>query len=321
MKKGCICLFCTMLVMGLALNAVAESYSGKKILYIDSYHQGYAWSDGITAGVRAALDGTGVTLKIIYMDTKRNKDEAFKKQAAQEAKKVIQSFQPDVVIAADDNASKYLIVPYYKGTDLPFVFCGVNWDASEYGFPCKNVTGMIEVSPVPQLLEQLRKISPGKKVGYLAADVLTARKEGTQYKKVFGIDLVERYVSSYSQWENQFKEIQKSVDLLIVGNVAGIENWNKEKAQDYAEAHTTIPTGTIYDFLAPYSLVAYAKVAKEQGYWAGKTALKILGGASPENIPVSKNTEGELIINARVAESISGDIPYDLIESASKIIE
>lgn len=321
MKKLSVRCSVLFLVLSLAFPVWAADYAGKKILYIDSYHEGYAWSDGITAGVQAALEDSGATLKIHRMDTKRNKDEAFKKQAAMDAKKVIESFQLDVVIASDDNASKYLIAPHYKNADLPFVFCGVNWDASDYGFPCDNVTGMIEVSPVPQLLDQLRLINSGDKIGYLAADVLTAKKEGTHYKNVFGIDLTEIYAADFSQWKQGFTDIQESVDLLIVGNVAGINDWDDEQAQGFVEANTRIPSGTIYDFLAPFSLVTYAKVAKEQGYWAGDTALKILDGKNPGNIPVVKNKEGQLIINARVAGNISGEIPYELIESASRIIE
>ena len=69
---------------------------------------------------------------IFRMDTKRNTDEEFKKTAALKAKAEIEASKPDVVIAADDNASKYLIQPYFKDASLPFVFCGVNWD--EKGF-------------------------------------------------------------------------------------------------------------------------------------------------------------------------------------------
>ena len=94
-------------------SAFAADYTGKKILYIDSYHEGYVWSDGITQGIQQEFQGTGVELKIHRMDTKRNAEEASKKQAAQEAKAVIESFQPDVVIASGDNVSKCLIMPYY----------------------------------------------------------------------------------------------------------------------------------------------------------------------------------------------------------------
>ena len=75
-------------------NAIsAKPYDGKKIIYIDSYHEGYPWSDGITMGVQSTLEGTGVELKIHRMDTKRNPSDEFKKQAALGAKSVIEELQ------------------------------------------------------------------------------------------------------------------------------------------------------------------------------------------------------------------------------------
>jgi hypothetical protein len=100
-------------VIGLLLWPVA-ALSQSRVLYIDSYHTGYAWSDGITTGIQSILKDADVDLKIFGMDTKRNANEAFKKKAALEAKAIIASFAPHVVIASDDNAFKYLIQPYYK---------------------------------------------------------------------------------------------------------------------------------------------------------------------------------------------------------------
>ncbi|MCX9009588.1 MAG: hypothetical protein OIN66_00560, partial [Candidatus Methanoperedens sp.] len=107
-----------------------KTYEGKKILYIDSYHAGYEWSDGETRGIEKILNDTGVELKILRMDTKRNDSDAFGKQAGLKAKSVIEEFKPDVVIASDDPAFKYVIMPYYRDATLPFVFCGINWDVS-----------------------------------------------------------------------------------------------------------------------------------------------------------------------------------------------
>ena len=81
------------------------------------------------------------------MDTKRNKSDEYKIAVGREARDLILSWQPDVVITADDNAAKYLIQPYFKDSATPFVFCGVNWTAEEYGFPYSNVTGIVEVVP------------------------------------------------------------------------------------------------------------------------------------------------------------------------------
>ena len=115
-------LACLALFLSLCGVSLARDYKGKKILYVDSYHEGYAWSDGITNGIKAGLDGTGVELKVFRMDTKRNADEGFKKEAALKAKTMIEAFAPDVVIASDDNASKYLIMPISRTPAWPSCF-------------------------------------------------------------------------------------------------------------------------------------------------------------------------------------------------------
>ena len=314
-------MLCMMLVVSFSAVPSEASYNGKKVLFIDSYHEGYAWSDGVTNGVKSVIDGKGMTLKIVRMDTKRNTSEDFKKEAALKVKAVIEDFKPDVVIAADDNASKFLIAPYYKGTNLPFVFCGVNWDASGYGFPTSNVTGMIEVTPVPQLLEQLKPYAKGNRIGFLGPDILTAKKEAENYKKVFGMIVSEYYAKDFDDWKKGFKELQKSVDILLIDSDGGLYNDKASEMKSFVEANTTVPTGTAYDFMAPYALLDFAKVAEEQGSWAADAALKILDGTSPSNIPVSKNKEGKLIINMRIAKTLGVDIPFDFIQSASQVIE
>jgi len=59
-----------------------NKYDGKKVLYVNSYHKGYPWSDGIEKGIHNILADTAIELKTIYMDTKRNPEEEFIKQAA-----------------------------------------------------------------------------------------------------------------------------------------------------------------------------------------------------------------------------------------------
>lgn len=321
MKKMLALLIVTALIMSLPVMALAKPYEGKKILFIDSYHEGYAWSDGITQGVQNALKKTAASLKIIRMDTKRNADEAFKNEAAQKAKAVIEAYQPDVVIASDDNASKYLIAPFYKGGSLPFVFCGVNWDAGGYGFPAANVTGMLEVTPVPQLIDQLKPLAKGDRIGFLAPDILTAKKEAKNYKTVFGMELTEYYATGYDDWKKGFKELQNKVDILIIDSDGGLYNDHKADMQSFVKANTTIPTGSAYDFMAHCTLFTYAKVAEEQGFWAAESALKILDGTSPSQIPLAQNKEGKLIINMQIAQAMNASIPFEIIQSADQVIE
>lgn len=308
-------------LLGIGVNVDAEpsvegKYKGKRILYINSYHQGYAWSDGITDGIQSVLNNTGVELKAILMDTKRNSSESFKKQVGLKAKQTVEAFKPDVLITSDDNAFKYVVKPYYMDAGLPVVFCGLNWDASIYGAPYKNTTGMIEVALVPQLLKHLRQYSKGDKVGYLAADVLTARKEGEYYNKLFNLNITERYVQTFDEWKTGFKEIQQKVDILIVGNNAGINDWDDEKARQFAKDNTIRPTGAIYGWMMPYSLLGLTKVEQEQGQWAAKAALRILGGASTSDIPVVRNKEGKLMLNLAIADKLGVVFSLSMVRNA-----
>jgi len=293
----------------------------KRILYVDSYHEGYAWSDGVTKGIKDAVAGKDVALEIIRMDTKRNHSPEFKKAAALQAKSTIDEYKPHVLIASDDNASKYLVMPYYKDADISVVFCGVNWDARVYGYPYKNATGMVEISDIPQLVGYLKRFAGGNRIGYIGADVLTARKNATYYRERFGFEMSEAYAKNFQDWKSAFSALQQEVDMLLIGNTAGINAWDDEAALAYVKANTRIPTGTVHEHMSEYALIGFAKLPTEQGYWAGMTALKILGGTSPADIPVAQNEKGKLVVNRSIAETLGIQLPSDLLAEAEEILQ
>jgi len=240
----------------------ASNYQGKKVFYIDSYHRGYEWSDGIKTGIESTLPPE-INLEIIEMDTKRNTEEDFKKAAALRVKEKIESFNPDVVIASDDNAFKYVVQEYYKDANLPFVFCGLNWDASLYDAPYTNTAGMVEVALTLQIIEDLKQYSKGEKIGYLSANVTTERKNLEFYDKLLDLTFDSVYlVTTIEEWKTQLPIIQDQVDILIIGNNAGINDWNKEQAALFAQQNTKIPTGAIYDWMMPYSLLGLTKSSR-----------------------------------------------------------
>ena len=305
--------------------AGAAKYDGKKVLIIDSYHQGYAWSDATVAGAMSVLNSSGAEVRIVRMDTKRKKTDEDKLAAAEMVRNTIESWKPDVVIASDDNASKFVIKPYYKDASVPFVFCGVNWDASGYGFPYRNVTGMVEVAAVDELFAFLERLTDGRRVGYAVADVFTAHKEQENIEKTFGMKFAElRYATTMDQWQSQFRELQGKVDILLVGNSAGVEGWDDDAAARWAERYTKVPSGAIHGHMARFALIGYTKLGEEQGEWAAKTALRIIDGTSPSDIPITRNKQGRLIINARVAEGLGGGTTVQLgemLQSADEVIE
>ncbi len=291
--------------------------AGKKIIWVNSYHQGYAWSDSIEKGLHSVLDGTGVELKVIILDTKRNPDVEFGKAAGEKAWSEIQSFKPDIVIASDDNAQKYLVVPFMKNSNIPVIFNGVNWDASAYGFPTANMTGMIEVELPNQLIELLKGYAKGERIGYITIDTETERKIVDTYNERFFDGQIQAYwVKTQEEFKTAFITAQQEVDILIMGNNAGSDAWDEASMKQFILANTTIPTGSINDWMAPYSLLTLAKSAEEQGEWSAQAALSILGGTSPSDIAVAENKKGQLIVNLDLADKLGVVFAPSLLKNA-----
>ena len=293
------------------------NYTGKKILFINSYHEGYAWSDGVEKGVHTVLDGTGIDLKFVRMDTKRNPDEAFAKTAGTQAKAEIDAFKPDVVIAADDNAQKYVIVPYFKGASLPIVFAAVNWDASIYGYPTSNVTGMIEVELPGQLVEQLKAYAKGTRLAYLTVDSETERKVVDIYNQRFFNGQMKTYwVKTQDEFKEAYLRAQTEVDILFMGNNAGSDRWDQAEMEKFIRDNATIPSGSINDWMAPFSLVTLAKSSEEQGEWSAKAALQILDGTPVSSIAVAENKKGKLILNLELAKQLGVVFAPSMLKNA-----
>lgn len=307
----------------------APSDPPKKLLFINSYHQGYAWSDNIekalieTLGIKTHSDGTfdtsqsSVQFRVYRMDTKINQSEEFKKQAALEAKAIIDQWRPDVVVASDDNASKYIIVPYFKQSSIPFIFCGVNWTASNYGFPTSNVTGMVEVAPTRHTISLLRQYSKGSRVGYIGANTFSSNKSIQYLIEKEKIPFNDgKLIDTFDEWKQEYLRLQNAVDMLFWVNPIGIKGWTDSEAQAFIMKNTKIPTGAASDAEIRYALIGATKVAEEQGIWSGKTALRILDGESPSNIPITKNRHSQLYINEKLSKKIGIRFSADLLERA-----
>ena len=300
----------------LVLPAAGEA-EGKKVFYLDSYSQSYPWSKGIYTGIVHVLNRfPDIEIKSFHMETKRNTSEKWKLAVARQASQLINEWQPDIVIASDDNASKYVIVPYYMNSKLPFIFCGVNWSAADYGFPAENVTGMIEVQLIDQILDQLRPLARGKRVAFLKGDDLSARKEASFYEHHFGFHLDKRFVRNFSQWKQEYLALQQEADILLLGNSSSVSGWDDSQASQFVLQYSQIPSGNWDEWMARFSLVTFANKPEEQGEWAARTALKVLNGTAIGEIPVTKNKKARILINMELARHLGVKFPIELIERA-----
>lgn len=298
-----------------------QTYSGKKALYINSYHQGLPWSDGIERGIDTILDGAGLAHETVYLDSKRNRSPEYITEATERALAKIKTYEPDVLIVSDDNAFRYIVKDHYKNHDLPVVFSGVNWNIEKHGGPFKNTTGMVEVVLYGQSVRTVLPYARGKRIGFLAENTLSEAFNLENLTDYVGLDISEaQLVNNFEDWQKQYLEMQQRVDILVVGVIGSFVDWNdptqKQAVIDFVMENTQIPTITEHVWMVEFSLLAYGKIAEEQGEWAAKAALQILDGTPPSDIGVVKNRRGELAINSKLAEKLGILFPAGVIKNA-----
>jgi len=302
------------------ISGQAKDYRAKKVLFINSYHPGYQHSDEELQGVEKKFSGRGIQLKAIHMDTKRNPSEEYAKQKALEIKAVITEFKPDVIISADDPAFQYVIQPYYRDSDIPVVFCGINWDVSIYGAPYKNTTGVLEVALVNQLCQNLKRFAKGTRVGVMAFDQYGERKHVSYLSKHIEGQLIEPvFVADFAAWKEKFLEMQNKADMIVLSSTEGVVNWDIQEAEKFVRENIKVPTGSGITTLIPVALITLAHQPEEQGELAAEMALKILDGTKPNNIPVVENKRGDLYLNFILADRLGIIFPPRLIRNAKGV--
>ena len=306
-------------MVGMALSP--QTVVAKKCLYISSYHRGYAWSDGVELGLRSVLEGK-CEIQQFNMDTKRNKDEEHKIKMGLEAKQLIDSWKPDVVITADDNAAKYVIQAHFRDHEIPFVFCGVNWTAAEYGFPYRNVTGMVEVAPIYPLLDKVQTLLPdAQKAIYIGAKTLTesknlARFESALKKKKIHLD--SALVSTVGEWLSAYNRAQK-YDFIIIGSKSGIDNWDHERVEARLSTSSKKLSITNHGWMMPYTMLGFTKVPEEQGEWAAHAALNILDGIEISKIAIVPNRKWDIWTNMPLLRSSNTTLPEGLVMKSKQV--
>lgn len=313
--------FCVITTLLLVASFYPKSVLAQKCLFISSYHPGYAWSDGIERGLRSVLDGK-CEVKPFYMDTKRNKENEFKLAKGLEAKNLIESWQPDIVITADDNAAKYVIQAHFKDHDIPFIFSGVNWTADEYGFPYSNVTGMVEVAPIYPLLEKVQELIPGaKKAIYIGANTFTENKNLARFVIALEkreIQLDSSLVNTSNEWLNAYRKGQ-DYDFIIIGSKSGIKAWDHEQVVSAIKKISSKLSVTNHDWMMPYTMLGFTKVPEEQGEWAAQAALSVLDGIELSQIAIVPNRKWDIWTNPSLLSSSNTNLPEGLVLKSKQV--
>ena len=128
-------------------------------------------------------------------------------------------------------------------------------------------------------------------------------------------------MKDFEEWKPGFLDLQERVDIIILGVPGGIADWVDAEAEQFILDNVKVPTVVEHDWMINYGVLAFSKVAEEQGIWAAKTALDIIDGKNPAEIPVAKNREGKIALNFKLAEKLGITFGPDILKNAEVIYE
>ena len=304
-------------------SCVEPGIEKKKVVYINSYHSGFPPTDEITSGVIENLPADSFEVVTHFMDTKRNPSLEYIMNRAEELLDTIKAEDPDLLIVSDDNAVKYLVEPHPQEIDMPVVFCGVNWSAKQYDLSEHNSTGILEILPVFELMQTMKSHYPSmQNVLVLNENTTTSRKTRPLLDTLgnsIGLEVTQQLVDDFDSWKAVFKEANQSYDIIYLQTMGAINNWNHEEALKFIDEHIKVPLVTCESFMMPYAVFGLTEISKEQGVRAAEAAKKILKGANPTQIPVSRNTMTKIWLNTRLADKINFQPDEAILSKATEV--
>ena len=292
----------------------AWAQNGQKIniLYLNSYHNGYEWSDSIFEGVRETFrkSGKNIYLQIEYMDSKRFSGEKINEILLNYYTFKFRTTHFDLIVTSDNNAYEFMS---RHGDELfpgvPIVFCGIN-DVEAGKVPMRDrMTGVLEEFDVPANIQMALRFHPAKKRLVVIGD-----------QSLTGVAIANQVRAQLPQLPPQIEvefldefsldELVSKVRFAAADSIFFFIPFYKDvgeavySAQDLLEIvweQTGAPLYGAWEFLLGHGLVGGKLISGyAHGQAAAQMGLRILDGESPADIPITVSPDEPAKFDYRV---------------------
>ncbi len=269
----------------------------KNVLILNSYHQGFKWTDDITRGAVSALSPVSGDTRIFveYMDTKWVRDESYFRELTRIYRHKYSRIRFDLIISSDNDAFDFL----RRHRDeifgkTPVVFCGVNYFRESDLAGTTLFTGVSETADLRESLELALKLHPSAKKVFIINDIgLSGAITGRELERIEPLFRGRaRFVyEKSSDLDSILRDVEAlSPDTLIFytffyGDPARQSYENSDCISRIAGV-ARVPVYGSWDFNLGYGMVGGKLTSGyDQGAAAGRMGLRILRGERVERIP------------------------------------
>jgi len=314
----------------LLLPVAAQAEKAKKtVLYINSYHHGYQWSDSILDGIRSVLDESEfkIDLQVEYMDAKRFDYEDVTNMLLRLYREKFRDEQFDAVIVSDNDAFHFATehrAMLFPG--VPLIFCGVN-DLDPESLNQGNITGIEENFDLMLTLNVALKLHPEKKrmvvVGDLSSAGLAIRSQVEAVVPLFRDRLEVEYWSHLSLGEilHKLEDLPSDTFLFFIPfyQTIGGRFYTAEEVMTAIYKQSAVPIYTAWEFLLGHGAVGGRLISGfKHGQEAASMALRVLKGEAASSIPVYREPIGEYAFDYHVLWRLN--IPESELPQNSRLI-
>jgi putative tryptophan/tyrosine transport system substrate-binding protein len=234
---------------------------------------------------------------------------------------------PDVIVAISTPSAQAVVA---ATRDIPVVFTAVTDPlgaklVGDLKNPGGNVTGVSDLSPIPQHLDLIARITPNaKRIGVISnpgeANSVTLVGLLKEHAPARGMTIVEAAAPRSNDVLAAARSLVGKVDVIYVPTdntvvsaleaviKTGIEN----KIPVYAGDTDSVPRGAIAALGFNYYDV---------GRQTGAIVARVLKGEKPGAIPVESIQKTDLAVNLKSAAAMGVTIPAEVVSAAKTVIK
>ncbi len=292
------------LLTALPTSLHAEDNRVKKVLVLNSYHPGFAWSDGIMEGVKSEFKESGQNIKIDieYMDTKKISDLKHYNNLYRLYKYKIIKRDYDLILTSDDNAFSFVLKYHDKLVpSRPVVFCGLNaldksleTELSRHG----GITGSVEMYDIMGNIDLILEIHPDVRQIVVISDNTVSSQTCKRKVQEAALQVPDSIKFNYLKEDAYMEDILAKVRVLPLNSVVLLMSFFKDQEGKYytpqaggkiISENSPVPIYSAWDFYLGHGITGgLITNSNAQGKMGAKIALRILNGEKISNIPPTK---------------------------------
>ncbi|MCZ2156811.1 MAG: hypothetical protein LC114_23435 [Bryobacterales bacterium] len=287
------------------------SHKNPRVAYVDSNDPEEESGKRALATIRAEFAGQDVELTVHHLDAARNP--AALSPEAERLANVLRKSKPGVILVSGAGAMRSLVAPYLRDGPIPVLFRNIEWTAEPYHVPTRFVTGILDIPPIDEAIRLVKAGTPAARDLFVLSGNTAMDREHERFSSSLywaaGLSTTYGLVDDFDHWKRAFVWANRHADAILAVNHDAIKGWSDTEALSHIREHIRVPVFCCDATMIRYSVVGAGRIAGESAQWAARQALRVLAGTKVEDIPLSRTTQSNVLVNRELAERIGFPLP------------